>query len=110
MNFGSITTNRVYDTAYPFATAHRLIPMDASDPELSKTISASWRRFLEVYEPFRPDLYRYCRHLTRTPWDAEDLAQDTMARIQNYFFTPDFLADVCRELEVPFRTNGYRNW
>lgn len=21
-----------------------------------------------------------------------------------------FLADVCRELDVPFRTNGYRNW
>jgi RNA polymerase sigma-70 factor (ECF subfamily) len=28
----------------------------------------------------RPELYRYCRHLTRSPWDAEDLAQDTMAR------------------------------
>ncbi len=25
-------------------------------------------------------LYRYCRHLTRSPWDAEDLAQDTLAR------------------------------
>ncbi|MFT3926885.1 MAG: sigma-70 family RNA polymerase sigma factor [Myxococcales bacterium] len=28
----------------------------------------------------RPELYRYCRHLTRSPWDAEDLAQDTLSR------------------------------
>jgi RNA polymerase sigma-70 factor, ECF subfamily len=40
----------------------------------------AWRRFLETYEPLRSDLYRYCRYLTRSPWDAEDLAQDTLAR------------------------------
>lgn len=40
----------------------------------------SWHRFLDVYEPLRPDLYRYCRHLTKSPWDAVDLAQDAMAR------------------------------
>src|SRR5678815_1892891 len=38
------------------------------------------RRFNQSFEPLRPELYRYCRHLTRSPWDAEDLAQDTMAR------------------------------
>src|SRR4029079_1933548 len=38
------------------------------------------RRFSQSFEPLRPDLYRYCRHLTRSPWDAEDLAQDTLAR------------------------------
>ena len=47
---------------------------------LSGTLSASWQRFLDVYEPLRPELYKYCRHLTRSPWDAEDLAQDTLAR------------------------------
>jgi RNA polymerase sigma-70 factor (ECF subfamily) len=47
---------------------------------LSGTVQASWHRFLDTYEPLRPDLYRYCRYLTRSPWDAEDLAQDTMAR------------------------------
>jgi RNA polymerase sigma-70 factor (ECF subfamily) len=48
--------------------------------ELPRSVQTSWHGFLETYEPLRPDLYRYCRHLTRCPWDAEDLAQDTLAR------------------------------
>src|SRR5207248_8423335 len=48
--------------------------------ELTSTAKRSWHRFLEVYEPLRPELYRCCRYLTRSPWDAEDLAQDTLAR------------------------------
>jgi RNA polymerase sigma-70 factor (ECF subfamily) len=43
-------------------------------------VQKSWHGFLETYEPLRPDLYRYCRHLTASPWDAEDLSQDTLAR------------------------------
>lgn len=38
------------------------------------------RRFSQAFEPLRPELYRYCRHLTRSPWDAEDIVQDTLAR------------------------------
>ncbi|RJS23302.1 RNA polymerase sigma factor [Corallococcus sp. H22C18031201] len=49
-------------------------------PPLPQAVASSWHRFLDVYEPLRPELYRYCRHLTRTPWDAEDLVQDAMAR------------------------------
>jgi len=48
--------------------------------ELSDTVKGSWHRFLDVYEPLRADLFRYCRYLTHSPWDAEDLAQDTLAR------------------------------
>src|SRR3954463_12600289 len=48
--------------------------------DLQSTTQRSWTRFLETYEPLRTELYRYCRHLTRSPWDAEDLAQDTLAR------------------------------
>ena len=33
---------------------------------------------------------------------------DGVAHLQNYFFNPDFVADVCGELGVPFRSNGYR--
>ncbi|MET0388100.1 MAG: RNA polymerase sigma factor [Polyangiales bacterium] len=47
---------------------------------LSGVVKGQWHAFLEVYEPLRPELYRYCRYLTRSPWDAEDLVQDTLAR------------------------------
>jgi len=43
-------------------------------------VTQAWRRFLEIYEPLRPALYRFCRYLSRSPWDAEDLVQDTLAR------------------------------
>ncbi len=55
-------------------------PFEPSESELPATVQGSWHRFLDTYEPLRTELYRYCRHLTRRPWDAEDLAQDTMAR------------------------------
>lgn len=48
--------------------------------ELQSTMQRSWHRFLGTYQPLRGELYRFCRHLTRSPWDAEDLAQDTLAR------------------------------
>jgi RNA polymerase sigma-70 factor, ECF subfamily len=47
---------------------------------LASALRSSWHGFLDTYEPLRSELYRYCRHLTRSPWDAEDLAQDAMAR------------------------------
>src|SRR5262245_45729852 len=55
-------------------------PQESKNMELSATVSQSWRRFLETYEPLRPALYRFCRYLSRSPWDAEDLVQDAMAR------------------------------
>lgn len=48
--------------------------------QVGAQVRASWQRFMDALEPLRPDLYRYCRHLTGAPWDAEDLAQDAMAR------------------------------
>jgi hypothetical protein len=33
---------------------------------------------------------------------------DRLARVRNCFYTPDVLAEVCGELNVPFRSNRYR--
>ena len=57
--------------------------MSESTPDLralGDDVKSSWHRFLDSFEPMRADLYRYCRHLTRSPWDADDLAQDTLVR------------------------------
>ncbi|HEY6876790.1 MAG TPA: RNA polymerase sigma factor [Polyangiales bacterium] len=54
--------------------------MSTDAPDLPDAVRASWHRFADTYEPLRGELYRYCRHLTQSPWDAEDLAQDTMSR------------------------------
>ncbi|HWA73233.1 MAG TPA: hypothetical protein VG937_12880 [Polyangiaceae bacterium] len=35
---------------------------------------------------------------------------EKIVRLRNYFFTPDVIAEVCRGLGLPFRTNGYRYW
>jgi len=35
---------------------------------------------------------------------------DRVARLQNYFFNPDLIAEVCGELGVPSRSNGPRWW
>lgn len=55
-------------------------PPSDPPPELAAPIRRSWRLFLELYEPLRPELYRYCRRLCRSPWDADDLVQDVLAR------------------------------
>ena len=58
--------------------------MDKPDSKLTDAlrhdVEASWHRFLDLYEPLRPELYRYCRHLSRNPWDADDLVQDALFR------------------------------
>src|SRR5207244_11406434 len=61
---------------FPCMTNRRLQSTDS----LRRDVEASWHRFLDLYGPLRPELYRYCRHLTRSPWDADDLAQDVLFR------------------------------
>jgi RNA polymerase sigma-70 factor (ECF subfamily) len=46
----------------------------------AQEVRESWHRFLVTYEPLRSELYRYCRYLTHSPWDAEDLSQDALGR------------------------------
>src|SRR3954471_22913345 len=54
--------------------------MTPTTPNVASAGQGSWRQSHETYEPLRSELYRYCRHLTRSPWDAEDLVQDALAR------------------------------
>jgi RNA polymerase sigma-70 factor (ECF subfamily) len=53
-------------------------------PALAQTYCTAVREarltFLRCVDPHRPDLFRYCRSLTRSPWDAEDLVQETLLR------------------------------
>ena len=53
------------------------------DNDLNRLSAASrdlHREFLLAIEPFRPALWRFCYRLTGSPWDAEDLVQDTLVR------------------------------
>lgn len=54
--------------------------MNPTEPTLVAATQQSWHRFLESFEPLRPDLYRFCRLLTRSAIDAEDLSQETLTR------------------------------
>ena len=57
------------------------MPAQSEPPaSLAASLRSSWQGFLDTYEPLRSQLYRYCRHLTRSAWDAEDLAQEAMGR------------------------------
>jgi RNA polymerase sigma factor (sigma-70 family) len=38
------------------------------------------KKFDQLIEPHRPALWQYCRMITRSPWDAEDLVQDTLLK------------------------------
>lgn len=53
--------------------------MDLSE-DLGRDIKENWHRFLQRTEPVRSDLHRFCRSLTGSVWDAEDLVQDTLLR------------------------------
>jgi RNA polymerase sigma-70 factor (ECF subfamily) len=52
-----------------------------SDSAIQDGVRPPWRSFLDELVPFRPDLHRYCRRLTGSVWDAEDLVQDALLRV-----------------------------
>ena len=53
---------------------------DQLSREFTVAVRKARREFLNTIEPLRPELYRYCRSLTRDVWDAEDLVQDTLMK------------------------------
>ncbi|MFE6224798.1 MULTISPECIES: RNA polymerase sigma factor [unclassified Streptomyces] len=53
---------------------------DVLPQSLLDTAREARHAFLAALEPLRGELFRYCRRLTGSVWDAEDLAQETPAR------------------------------
>lgn len=54
-----------------------------NDFDLQALEKEAWplkKKFLKMIEPYRTDLWNYCRKLTRSPWDAEDLVQETLMK------------------------------
>jgi RNA polymerase sigma-70 factor (ECF subfamily) len=47
---------------------------------LKEELRGRWALYVDLTAPIRPDLYAYCRRLTSSVWDAEDLVQDTLLR------------------------------
>lgn len=47
---------------------------------LQNDLRTDWHRYVDELVPLRPALYGYCRKLTGSVWDAEDLVQDTLVR------------------------------
>jgi RNA polymerase sigma-70 factor (ECF subfamily) len=39
-----------------------------------------------------------------------DIDGDKVSAIRTYFHSPEAIAELCRELGLPCRTNGYRFW
>jgi RNA polymerase sigma-70 factor, ECF subfamily len=69
------------DAEYPLELVRGLSVMTANNlSAVAQSIRGPFQQFTLEFEPLRPELYRYCRYLTRTPWDAEDLVQDTLVR------------------------------
>ncbi|PYI50571.1 RNA polymerase sigma factor [Paenibacillus flagellatus] len=55
--------------------------MDKTDLQLlGESTVDPWGRFIEIVRPFRSELWHYCKKLTGSPWDAEDLLQDTLLK------------------------------
>ncbi|MGM7681279.1 RNA polymerase sigma factor [Cytobacillus sp. Hm23] len=48
--------------------------------ELGDSLRSIDQAFKKQIEPYRQDLWRFCMHLTKSPWDAEDLVQDTLLK------------------------------
>ncbi len=56
------------------------MPDDPFTDETARVMRRAWFDFLDLIEPFRPELHRYCVRLTGEVWSAEDLCQETLLR------------------------------
>lgn len=51
----------------------------------SQELFDAWVAFVDRTKAHRPDLHRFCRRMTRSVWDAEDLVQETLLRSFDHF-------------------------
>jgi RNA polymerase sigma-70 factor (ECF subfamily) len=51
-----------------------------SPEELREALRTAWHRYVDMLAPLRPALHGYCRRLSGSLWDAEDLVQETLLR------------------------------
>jgi RNA polymerase sigma-70 factor (ECF subfamily) len=77
------------------------------DEGLRHELKAAWHRFLDLVEPERPALHRYCRKLTGNLWDAEDLVQETMLRAFGTLGKLDYAVRSPRAYLYRLATNGW---
>jgi len=49
--------------------------------EIQSDVRPAWRKYLDLLDPIRPELHNYCRSLTGSVWDGEDLLQDAIIRV-----------------------------
>ncbi len=71
-------------------------------PKPTEEKQDAWVAFVDATESLRRDLHRYCRRMTRTVWDAEDLVQETMLRCFGSMSAPD--AEIRNPRAFMFRT------
>jgi len=48
--------------------------------DLRVEMRAAWQRYVDLIAPLRPAVHGYCRRLSGSVWDAEDLMQDTLLK------------------------------
>ena len=54
--------------------------MNSIEKAYCKEVRKTRHLFLQSINPYRNELFKFCRSLSKKPWDAEDLVQDTIAK------------------------------
>lgn len=47
---------------------------------IGEETKSTWDKYWEIVAPYRAELWNFCRKITGSPWDAEDLLQDTLLK------------------------------
>lgn len=72
------------------------MPQEPLSDQTAKLLRETWFRYLDTILPIRPSLYRYCKRITRSVWDAEDLLQETLLKGFGSIGRGDFCRESCR--------------